>query len=68
MEEELRCEAAEIGEGVTALAVLNRVSSLAQSAADPDIAQCEADSLVKYQRSSLLTAAAEGRSAERLTR
>jgi hypothetical protein len=66
-EEELRCEAAEIGEGVTALAVLSRVSSLAQSAAGPDIAQCEADSLeIKYQRSSL-TAAAEGRSAERLT-
>jgi len=46
-EEELRCEAAEIGEGVTALAVLSRVSSLAQSAAGPDIAQCEADSLAK---------------------
>ena len=44
-EEELRCEAAEIGEGVTALAVLSRVSSLAQCEADPDIAQCEADSL-----------------------
>ena len=46
-EEELHCEAAEIGEGVTALAVLSRVSSLAQSAAGPDIAQCEADSLAK---------------------
>ena len=46
-EEELRCEAAEIGEGVTALAVLNRVSSLARSAAGPDIAQCEVDSLAK---------------------
>ena len=47
-EEELRCEAAEKGEGVTALAVLSRVSSLAQ---------CEADSLAKYQRSSLTAAA-----------
>lgn len=42
-EEELRCEAAERGEGVTALAVLSRVSSLAQCEADSSIAQCEAD-------------------------
>ena len=44
-DEELSCEAAEKGEGVTALAVLRRVSSLAQCEADSSIAQCEADSL-----------------------
>ena len=44
-DEELSCEAAEKGEGVTALAVLRRVSSLAQCETDSSIAQCEADSL-----------------------